>query len=101
MVAADRGQPRQGTRQGQAVKRPDPPSSGGAHACEDTSENVETPTFQAYSITRPFVAIDDSAKPGQHGHGSCGLGYRSARTFSRQAFLVIYHAAQRPDNHLA
>jgi hypothetical protein len=59
MVAADRGQTSAGKASGSGRKAAGPAISEEAHAFEDTSENVETPNVQAYSITRPFAAIDD------------------------------------------
>jgi hypothetical protein len=91
MVPADRGnKPRQGKRQGQVAKRPDPPSSGDYHAGQDNGETIETQAFKAGTLAGrgSTCDLDGPAKPAQHGHRICRLGRRSARAAGRPAFLT-------------
>jgi hypothetical protein len=103
MVAADRGKPRQGKRQGQAAMRPDPPSSKKYHACKEDGAKEKAPAIKDQPAAGRCVIdpIDCNAKPDQYGRRLRGLRRGSARTYRRQAFLrpaaVAYQAVWNAD----
>ena len=83
------GKPRQGKRQGQASKGPDPPSSGECNVCEDNTTKGKTQKIKDESAA-DLCSIDDidgHAKPDQYGCRQRRLGRGTDRPFGRQAFL--------------
>jgi hypothetical protein len=91
MMADDRGTiPRQGRRQGQAAKRPDP-HSGGSNVCKDNDAKAKTQEINNEPVAS-LSGVDDiggHAKPDQYGRSMCRLGHGSARASSREAFLTV------------
>jgi hypothetical protein len=76
---ADRGQPRQGKRQSQAAKQPDPPS----WECNAGITKIKAQEGKGEPDTRLCVldTVDGHAQPGQYGCHHCRLGHGSARPF--------------------
>jgi hypothetical protein len=80
--------PRQGKRQGQAAKRPDPPSFGECNVCKEVTK-PETKEIKDHPVAY-LCSVDDigrHTKSDQHGRSVCRLRHGSARAFGRQAFL--------------
>jgi hypothetical protein len=91
------GQSRQGTRQGQAATRPDPPSFGRYHACKEADAEEKAPAEGQLATGLSVVdAIDSYAKSDQHGHRIRRLWRGSARASRREAFLGV----EEPDSPL-
>jgi hypothetical protein len=62
-------EPRQGKRQGQAAKQPDPPFFGECNGCEDKATNGETQEIkdQPGAGLRSIDGIGSHAKPDEYG----------------------------------
>ena len=78
-------QTRQGKRQGQAAKWPDPPSwECNAGITKTKAQEGKDPPDARLCV---LDAINCHPQPDQHGRGHCRLGRGSTHLFSRQAFL--------------
>ena len=81
------GKPRQGRRQGQAARQPDPPSFlGNATAAKKTPKNAARSIKGESAAGLSGIVSGGHAKPDQHGCGIHHLGDSATRAFGREAF---------------
>src|SRR5215204_1531461 len=84
---ADRGQPRQGRRQGQAAKQPGPLSW--EYNADITKSKAQEGKGEPDTRLCVLDTVDGHAQPGQYGCHHCRLGRGSARPSGCQAFLRL------------